>query len=167
MGRSVGSADELERRRRLAVGRVVDDGLEPAEVAQVLGVARQTVNRWVRERRAGGEDALAGKPHPGRPPTLTAGQEAAVLGWIRRGPAEFGFPDQLWTAPRINRLIEKDFGVRFNDNYHCAWLARRRITPQKPQRVAAERNQRRIRYWMRTTWPRLQKKPPTPAPPSS
>jgi len=164
MGRSIGSAAELERTRRLAVERVLD-GHETSEVAQMLGVRRQTVSRWVGMHRHGRD--LAAKPHPGRPEKLSPDQERKVLSWISRSPVEFGFPDQLWTAGRINHLISTNFGVRFNTNYLSDWFARRRVSPQKPQKVASERNERRAKYWLKHTWPRLKKsdgnrRPPCP-----
>lgn len=166
MTRSIGSAAELERRRRLAVERVTKDGIPASQVAAVLGVDPSTVHRWVARHREGGAKALSSKPHPGRNRKLAPEQEAAVLGWIARNPSEFGFPDELWTAARIRMLIRKEFGVTFHVNYLCTWLARRRITPQKPQRVAAERDERRVRLWKNTTWPRLEKKGPRSAQPS-
>ena len=140
--------------------------MEPAEVAEAFGVHPHTVNRWVREYGDGSSDGLAAIPHPGAPKKLTPKQERAVLRWIRKSPMAFGFADELWTAQRINHLIEKNFNVSFNTNYLCAWLASRRITPQKPQKVAAERNQRRVRYWETVVWPRIKKKRPRPAPTS-
>lgn len=151
----------------MAVERVTEDGIPVSEVAAVLGVDARSVRRWVAEHRDGGADALAATPHPGRPRKLSPAREAAVLRWVRRSPAKFGFPDQLWTAPRLGAVIRKRFGIGFNSNYLCSWLSQRRITPQKPQRVAAERNRRRIRHWRNVTWPRLLKKGPSAAPPLS
>ena len=55
--RSQGSAEELERRRRLAVGRV-KEGYAQQEVATFLGVHPRTVSRWVCAARVGGVEAL-------------------------------------------------------------------------------------------------------------
>jgi predicted DNA-binding protein (UPF0251 family) len=48
--------DALER-RRLAAMRLVDKGLNQAETARRVKVLRQTVARWVRERRQSGLQA--------------------------------------------------------------------------------------------------------------
>ncbi|MGO9232113.1 MAG: helix-turn-helix domain-containing protein, partial [Bryobacteraceae bacterium] len=47
--------DALEKRRFQAV-RLWEQGLNQSEVARRLGVARQTVARWVQNYRAGGKD---------------------------------------------------------------------------------------------------------------
>ena len=65
------TAAEREARRRLAVQRVVE-GWSQKDVAAFLGVHPVTVNAWVRAHRAGGDEALKGKPHPGRTPALTS-----------------------------------------------------------------------------------------------
>lgn len=155
--RTKGSAQELENRRCLAVTRV-GEGYSQTEVARFLGVHPRTVGRWVAAHRQGGVTALAAKPHPGPAPRLTAEQEAVVLGWFLKDAAEFGFPTSLWTAPRVSSLIERTFGVRYHPRYLNAWLAQRKITPQKPRRQARERDPERIARWLKRDWPRIKKK---------
>ena len=155
--RSNGSARELERRRRLAVERL-RDGRTQQDVADFLGVHPRTVGRWWAAHRDGGDAGLAAKPTPGRPRRLTADQEAEVLSWLGQRPTAFGFDTDLWTAPRVARLIERRFGVRFHPRYVNAWLADRHITPQKPTHRAKERDQPAIDHWTAEDWPRLQKK---------
>src|SRR4051794_7535474 len=98
-----GTAEEMERRRRLAVERV-SEGYSQQEVAEFLGVSKSAVCTWVQAHRRGGPAALAAKPHPGKPPKLTAEQEQEVLSWFQRSPTEFGFGNELWTAGRVAQL---------------------------------------------------------------
>ncbi len=128
--RPFGSACELENRRRLAVIRV-HEGYSQKDVARFLGVSERSVRRWVADDRREGQAGLAAKPTPGRTPKLTAEQEPVVLGWFRQSPTEFGFPTELWTAPRVAQLIERTFGVKFHPRYLNAWLTARGITPQR------------------------------------
>lgn len=153
--RTSGTAEELERRRRLAVERVLD-GHSQQEVADFLGVSKGSVSGWMkRYRTAGGWKALLAKPHPGRPPRMTSEQEQEVLGWFSRPPTEFGFPNEWWTAKRVALLIRRKFKIKFCSGYISQWLAARRITPQKPRRQPRERNEPAIQEWMRDEWPRL------------
>jgi transposase len=107
--------------------------------------------------RAGGLRALAAKKSPGRPRKLTAAQAREVLRWFSRSPTEFGFGTDLWTAPRVAKLIAKRFRVHFHPRYINQWLAERRVTPQKPAHQARERNEREVRRWLREEWPRIKK----------
>jgi len=155
--RSTGTAHELERRRLLALRRV-RQGWAQTDVADFLGVTPRTVSRWVTTARQHGEAALQARPHPGRPPRLTAGQQRQVLAWLQSQPTAFGFATDLWTAPRVAALIEQRFGVRYHPRYLNAWLTRRGVTPQKPARPAKERDQEAIDRWVADDWPRIQKK---------
>ena len=84
-------------------------------------------------------------------------QEREVLRWFRHSPTEFGFPTELWTAPRVAKLIAKHFHVHFHPRYVNQWLAKRRITPQKPALRSYKRNDREVRRWLREEWPRIKK----------
>ena len=152
-----------EDRRRTAV-RKVAEGRTCTDVADFLGVHVETVRRWVRTHKAGGEAGLAGTPHPGRKPFLTPEQQAEALGWLTRRPTEFGFRTDLWTAARVARLIQDKFGVAYHPSYLREWLTKRRHTPQKPARRAKQRDPAALDRWLQDDYPALLKKsrPTTP-----
>src|SRR5882724_248164 len=98
MSRPLGTAAELERRRRRAV-EAVRAGERPAAVARVLGVGRGTVSRWLKDaRRPGG---LGPKPRGHPPPKLTPAQDRRLLALLRQGADAHGWPNRLWTAARV------------------------------------------------------------------
>jgi transposase len=146
----------LERRRQLAVRRVLS-GYTQTEVAQFLDVHLRSVQRWMHAYRKFGRAGLKAQPTPGRPPRLSAAQERRVLSWFRRSPRSFGFATELWTAGRVAEVIRRKFHKEFHPHYISQWLARRRITPQKPERQARERDAREVRRWLREEWPRIKK----------
>ena len=53
--------------------------------------------------------------------------------WLADSPTEYGFATELWSAPRLARLIEQEWGVCFHPAYLTTWLRRRGYTPQKPR----------------------------------
>ncbi len=108
--RNHGSPAELERRRLLAVQRVLD-GYSTDEVAEFLGVDARSVRRWVAAYRQEGEPGLVSRPTSGRPPKLTLTQEKIIRRWLADSPTEHGFDTELWTAPRLARLIGAEFGI--------------------------------------------------------
>ncbi len=155
--RPKGTAAALEARRRLGVQRVAD-GWSRAEVAAFLGVHPETVAEWVRAHKAGGDPALAAKPHPGRTPFLTAEQEKQVLGWLADPPTKHGFRTDLWTAKRVAQLILQKLQVTFHPHYLREWLTKRNYTPQKPSRRAKQHDPDEIDRWLKEDWPRIKKK---------
>ena len=153
MSRPLGSADELERRRKQAV-RAVEDGESRATVATVLGVHYKTVARWVRAARTpGGLDA---KPQPGPTPGLTDADLRKLEGLLAKGAKAHGWHNELWTAARVARLIEREFHIDYHPE-HVREILKRRLgwTSQKPRRRARERNDQEVARWVGDEFPRI------------
>jgi transposase len=86
---------------------------------------------------------------------LTRSQESQVLRWFLKSATNFGFPNELWTAPRVAQVIRRKWKISFHPRYLNQWLAERRITPQKPMRQPRERDEAAIKHWVRYRWPSL------------
>src|SRR3712207_6038941 len=107
--RPVGTAEELERRRRRAV-ELVEQGESPDDVAHFLGCGRSSVYTWVKLARE--EPAkLAAKPHTGPKPRLTDPQLQELEGLLLQGAVAHGWRTALWTAARVAELIERHFRI--------------------------------------------------------
>src|SRR4051812_4933327 len=121
--RPVGTAEELQRRRHLAVQRLAE-GYSAEEVAAFLEVSPRSVWRWLAAFRRDGDEGLAVRAGGalGRPPRLTRTQEKIVLRWLSDSPTEYGFTTDLWSAPRLARLIEQEFDTHFHPHYLSTWL---------------------------------------------
>ena len=76
-------AYSLELRERIV--RAVQAGHPKAEVAELFGVDRRTINRYLRLDAAGD---LTPKPIPGRPRAITADQHADLELQLRLHPAD-------------------------------------------------------------------------------
>ena len=155
--RSKGSAVELERRRKLAVRRVLD-GYSVEEVAEFLAVEPRTVWRWVALFRRENWEGLAARPGAGRRSKLTPTQEKIVLRWLQDSPRKHGFATELWTGARLAQLISEEWGICLHPRYLPRWLRARGYTPQKPQRVPRERDPEAIASWLAIDWPRIKKR---------
>ena len=156
--RTIGSPIELQRRRLLAVQRVAE-GYSAEEVADFLGIDPRSVRRWLAVVRQHGVAGLAAQVVPGRPAKLSATQEKVVRRWLSDDPTEHGFATGLWSAPRLARLIEAEWGVALNPRYLSTWLRQRGYTPQRPRRVAREHDDRAVARWLAEDWPRIKKRP--------
>lgn len=161
--RPVTDAKAEEDRRRLAVQRVLEGETQTA-VAASLKVTLRAVQYWMRWYRDRHEDGLKAVPHPGPASKLSAAQERQVCSWLLKDPTEFGFRTSLWTAPRVVKLIKDKFDISYNPNYFCRWLHRHDFTPQKPKKVAAQRDETRIAAWPKREWPAILKRGPPKTP---
>jgi transposase len=108
--------EALEKRRFDAV-RLVREGVSQKEVARRLKVSRQTVSRWMIKRGTLGDDGLNRSPRVGRSPALTAEQREELKGLLSHSPRDFGFEGNSWTCPRVGRLIESQFGVKYHPGH--------------------------------------------------
>ena len=155
--RPVGSAAELERRRRRAV-QLVEQGESPSEVAHFLGCSRSSIYRWLEMARSG-EAGLDTVPHPGRPRRMSPEEHRALEILLKLGPQFHGWSNDLWTASRVAEVIRRYFGVSFHVE-HVRHIVKRRLgwTSQKPECRARERDEAEIERWLREELPHIKKR---------
>jgi transposase len=152
--RPVGTADELERRRRRAV-ELMQRGESPTVIARILGVCRTSLYRWLGMAKQS-PAALAAKPHPGPAPRLTDPQIKELEGLLLKGAKAHGWHNGLWSAHRVAELIRRHFGVEYHAE-HVRKIIRLRLrwTSQRPQKKAKQRNDERIAHWRGQELPRI------------
>jgi transposase len=150
-----------EELRRRAV-KLVQDGESQVRVAELLGVARQAVGRWVKAHREGGEQALASGKRGRR-----VGQKTALEGWqqaqiakaIReKNPDQLKLPGFLWTRALVCDLIESRFGIRIAEKTAGAYLRRWGFSPQKPVKRAYEQSEPKVQKWLTEVYPAIKAK---------
>jgi transposase len=146
-------------KKRLRAGRMLLAGKRPAEVAEKVGVGRQTVYTWKGLLDEGGIDALRAVPSRGRPARLDASQLEGIRSAVLQSHTEYGFGTELWTLKRVGVVIERLYGVRFGTTQLWRILGALGFSVQKPDKRALERNEDAVRQWKRRTWPALKKKP--------
>ena len=154
--RPTGTPEELERRRVRALA-LLDEGLQPVEVARRVAADRRSVRRWKAAARVQGAAGLRAKPAPGRPPKLKAKQRARLERFLVKGAQAAGYHTDLWTCPRVAELIEQRFGVGYHVDHVGRLLHELGWSPQKPARRALERDETAIGNWVKHDWPRVKK----------
>jgi transposase len=139
--------------------KAVTDGKKQVEVAQILGVTRQAVGRWVSKFRQGGEKSLKakrkGRPKGGKLRPWQAAQIAKAV--TDHCPDQLKLSFYLWTREAVAQLIEQRFGIRLSIWTVGRYLARWGFTPQKPVRRAYEQNPEAVQRWLEKDYPMLKK----------
>jgi transposase len=153
-GRSLDHAT-LETIRLMAVERVREGEAASAVIAS-YGFSRTTIYKWLTAvaKRGVGLCALQARPAPGRPRSLTPGQEQQLFRWINgKDPRQYGLDFGLWTRAVVADLIERKFGIRLGLTAVGELLAKLGLTPQKPLQRAYQRDPEAIEQWRRETYP--------------
>ena len=100
---------------------------------------------------------MRGAGRAGRKPRLAPAQMAGIEAALRQGPRVHGFHTNLWTLPRVARLIKRLTGVHYHPGHVWRLLGALDWTLQRPAKRAKERNEAAIQHWITTRWPAVKK----------
>lgn len=156
-GRKIGRRAQ-ENIRRLAVQRVLD-GESPSLVTKSLKLGPKVIFVWLRKYRLEGADGLIPGKATGKLPALNQTQKRK-LGKMIVGcdPRLYGFEFGLWTRKIISEMIYKKFEVTMGLTAVGRLLKELNITPQKPLKLAYQRDPKAVKQWMEVTYPQIRKK---------
>lgn len=149
--------EQMEERRMIGAGLLKAGRLSQAEIARELDVSRATVNDWAKRLASGGRRQLRRRTASGRPTKLTRDQQKALVRQLKRGALAAGFETDRWTGPRIQSLIEQEFGISYHARYLPHLLHKLNWSRQLPLARAVERDEELIQAWLETDWPRIKK----------
>ena len=147
----------LERRRKQAARLFAAGKLILASIARELKVSRQSVTRWYREWQHGGVAALRGAGRAGRKPKLDPPQLRQVDKALRQGARAHGFDTDLWTLPRVAKIVERLTGVRYHPGHIWKILGAMDWSLQRPAKQARERDEKKVKLWLEQRWPTVKK----------
>ncbi len=134
-------------------------GWSQKNIAEALGVSPGVVSQWMSKAKAGGEESLHHQPHPGAQSRLTTRQKQRLLELLEQGPEAHGFQGDVWTQPRVARLIKREFGVSYHPRHMGRLLKGLGWSAQKPMHRASQRNEAAIERWRTEIWEEMKKKP--------
>jgi transposase len=131
-----------ERSRAQAV-LWLDEGAGAEEIAELLGVTRQTVYNWAErfQERDGLDlrDRLLDAPRSGRPPTALGVIDPLIAELIDRDPRDLGYHATVWTAPLLMRHLKQAHGVEVSRRSIGPALERLRVRWKRPRHQLASR----------------------------
>ena len=155
------SPEVIQELRRRAV-ELKKHGCTHLVIADTLDVSVAASRLWWRLYREGGDASLKlqrrGRP-AGACRVLSKQQEKIVVKAITdKTPEQLKLPFALWTGPVIRRFIDERFGVQLPIRTLRLYLKRWGFTPQRPKKVAYERQPAQVREWMERTYPAIAKR---------
>ena len=152
-------SDEVLEALRLRALRGCELGFSEGDVADLLGVARESVSRWFSAYQSAGLDAL---PHQrsGRPVgsgrTLSDAQAAHLQQLLdSRSPEQVGVPAPLWNRRAVRELIRQQYGIVMPVRTVGAYLRRWGYTAKRPRRHSREQDPEEVHLWLEETYPTI------------
>jgi transposase len=155
--RSLSSTAQEDLRKRVV--RAVRGGMSQVEAATVFKVSRASVNKWSRLHEDDGARALKARRR-GRPPEprLSPEQRGQTIRWIvGRCPDQLRLPFALWTREAVQQLLAREFKLIVSVWTIGRYLKTWGLTPQKPVRRAFEQSPEKVRLWLKSDYPAIER----------
>ncbi len=155
-------SDEVLEALRLRALRACELGLKQSAVADILGVARETVSRWWCAYQQDGLEAL---PHArtGRPlgsGRLLSDEQASRIRQLltEHSPEQLGIHSPLWNRKAVRDLIAKEFDIELAVRTVGEYLQRWGLTAKKPNRHSHHQDPEEVRQWIEETYPAIEER---------
>ena len=158
-------SDEVLEALRVRALRGCELGFTETEVADLLGVSRETVCRWWCAYAEGGLEALphdrTGRPKgSGRTLSDAQGQHLQQL-LNEHSPEQLGIPAPLWTRRAVRELIRKELDIDMPVRTVGEYLKRWGYTAKRPRRHARQQDPEEVRQWLEESYPAIEKRAET------
>ena len=150
---------DLDLCLRIQALLLVSQGNREADVAQVIGVGRRTLQDWIHRYRARKILGLAKGPFKGAKSRLTDEQKAELSRIIAAGPLEAGLDTGVWTTPIIVKLVRDLFGVSYHPDHMGKILHGLRFSVQYPGKKLSKADEKAQQTWRLEELPAIKKKP--------
>jgi transposase len=152
-------SDEVLEALRLRALRGCELGHTEAQVADVLGVARETVCRWWSAYADQGVQALP-RRRTGRPVgagrALTEAQAERLQHLLRtHQPEELGIAAPLWTRGAVVALIRQEFDLTLAARTVGRYLQRWGFTAKRPRRHSRDQDPEEVQEWLEVIYPAI------------
>jgi transposase len=153
-------SDDVLQALRLRAVRGYELGFTEADVADLLGVSRETVSRWWSAYSSQGLDALpqerSGCPL-GSGRLLSDQQASHIQGLLdNHSPEDLSIPAPLWNRRAVRDLIRKEFAIDLAVRTVGVYLNRWGYTAKEPRRHARRQDPEEMRQWLEETYPAIE-----------
>lgn len=153
-------SDDVLEALRLRALHGCELGHTETEMADLLGVGRETVCRWWSAYTHGGLDALP-QDRTGRPVgtgrALSPEQETRIQELLRtHNPEERGIAAPLWTRRAVADLIRQECNLALAVRTVGLYLQRWGFTAKRPRRHSRDQDPEEVRRWLTETYPAIE-----------
>ena len=158
MSKNKSRSTDWKEQRRLQALSLKRKGWKPKDIATALGVTKGAVSQWLMAADEQGAVALHSRAHSGRPPELASAEKRLIPEFLSHGAEAYGFRGEVWTCPRVRKVIEWELGVSYHKSHVARLLKELKWTPQLPIERATQRDEVAIAEWRSDVWKEMKKK---------
>jgi len=127
------------------------------QIMSFLDVGKRTFYDWLNRFLDSGIDGIYESQRSGRPPKLNEKQLEILSDIVDSGPVAYGLETGIWTGPTIRRVIEREFGVRYNPSHVRRILHGLGFSVQRPTKKLARADESLQQKWVKETYPEVKK----------
>ncbi len=135
----------------------VQRGWSVGQTADVYGVSRRTLHRWLARYQSNGPNGLHRKGGSGRPRKLEELTEADWRAIVLQPASVFGYETDLWTVGRLHGVILDLYNVAVSRDTVWRRLREAGLTYQKPEREYYEIDEEARKKWRRYEVPKIRR----------
>jgi transposase len=119
--------------RRLLGIALLLEGRPRGEAAKISGMGCQILCDWVHRYNAAGVAGLATRVRSGRPPALTAEQQAELKALVIKGPDPAHHKVVRWRCADLREEITRLYSVEVDERTVGKWLRKLNLTRLQPR----------------------------------
>lgn len=142
--------------------RLRQQGKQFVDIAEYLGVHRNTVSQWWWQYQQDGEAAGTQQKRGarlGEGRTLNQTEELLLQRLMQANcPDELEIDSALWTRRAVQALIQQECGIQMPIRTVGEYLKRWGYTPQKPLKRAYKQDPNAVKEWLEQTYPTIEQR---------
>jgi transposase len=150
------SREILEHYRFRAI-KLYKRGKKINDIADFFGMHRCAVSHWITTYKRFGKSALKSKKAKGAKYKLSKEELKEILSMLKDDATNYGFETPLWTCKQVQQIIQKEMGKKIHTTNIMRLFKKLKLSPQKPERFAFQRNERSVKKWLKEEWPKIEK----------
>ena len=126
------------------------------DISYFLGFHRGVVSKWISLFTKDGKRALLSKKAKGPDYKLSEKEIKNIISTLYDDATIYGFENPLWNCKMVQQIIFKRTNKKIHTTNIMRLFKKLNLSPQKPERIASQRDKRAIRKWKIEEWPKIE-----------
>lgn len=132
------------------------EGWKVNDIAHAFSLNRRAVTRWFAIYKKYGKNALKSKKAIGPSFKLSEQEIKIIISVLNNDATNYGFENPLWNCKMVQQIILKQIGKKIHTTNIMRLFKKLNLSPQKPERLAFQRDEKAIIKWKREEWPKIE-----------